>query len=111
MRGPAISAEEIEATVRGEPDPTSGYLIDMKDLKAVLNRTVVDDVDVEAVHRGVVAPAAQEHAHLVTVGHQAADEVGAEVTGRAGDEDLRADRRDALYADGLRAAWAKKYLS
>ena len=35
----------IEATVRGEPDPDSGYLIDMKDLKAVLSRTVVDDVD------------------------------------------------------------------
>ena len=35
----------IEAVVRGEPDPASGYLIDMKDLKAVLNRTVVDDVD------------------------------------------------------------------
>lgn len=35
----------VEAVVRGEPDPTSGYLIDMKDLKAILNRTVVDDVD------------------------------------------------------------------
>ncbi len=35
----------IEAAVRGEPDPASGYLIDMKDLKAILNRTVVDDVD------------------------------------------------------------------
>ena len=35
----------IEASVRGEPDPASGYLIDMKDLKAVLARTVVDDVD------------------------------------------------------------------
>jgi 6-pyruvoyltetrahydropterin/6-carboxytetrahydropterin synthase len=35
----------IEATVRGEPDPTSGYLIDMKDLKSILNRTVVDRVD------------------------------------------------------------------
>ena len=35
----------IEASVRGEPDPASGYLIDMKDLKTVLNRMVVDDVD------------------------------------------------------------------
>ena len=35
----------IEAAVRGEVDPDSGYLIDMKDLKAVLARTVVDDVD------------------------------------------------------------------
>jgi 6-pyruvoyltetrahydropterin/6-carboxytetrahydropterin synthase len=35
----------IEAVVRGEPDPVSGYLIDMKDLKGVLNRTVVDHVD------------------------------------------------------------------
>jgi 6-pyruvoyltetrahydropterin/6-carboxytetrahydropterin synthase len=35
----------IEAVVSGEPEPTSGYLIDMKDLKAVLSRTVVDHVD------------------------------------------------------------------
>ena len=35
----------IEASVRGEVDPDSGYLIDMKDLKSVLNRTVVADVD------------------------------------------------------------------
>jgi 6-pyruvoyltetrahydropterin/6-carboxytetrahydropterin synthase len=35
----------IEASVRGEVDPASGYLIDMKDLKTVLNRTVVNDVD------------------------------------------------------------------
>lgn len=35
----------LEAAVRGEVDPDSGYLIDMKDLKSVLNRTVVDDVD------------------------------------------------------------------
>jgi 6-pyruvoyltetrahydropterin/6-carboxytetrahydropterin synthase len=35
----------IEAAVRGEVDPASGYLIDMKDLKAVLKRRVVDDVD------------------------------------------------------------------
>jgi 6-pyruvoyltetrahydropterin/6-carboxytetrahydropterin synthase len=35
----------IEASVRGEVDPGSGYLIDMKDLKTVLNRMVVHDVD------------------------------------------------------------------
>ena len=35
----------IEAVVTGEVDPESGYLIDMKDLKAVLNQTVVDHVD------------------------------------------------------------------
>ena len=35
----------IEAAVRGEPDPASGYLIDMKDLKSILNTCVVDDVD------------------------------------------------------------------
>jgi 6-pyruvoyltetrahydropterin/6-carboxytetrahydropterin synthase len=35
----------IEAAVRGEVDPDSGYLIDMKDLKAILNQTVVDHVD------------------------------------------------------------------
>jgi len=35
----------IEASVRGEVDPDSGYLIDMKDLKDVLNTAVVADVD------------------------------------------------------------------
>ena len=35
----------IEASVRGEFDPDSGYLIDMKDLKDVLNTAVVADVD------------------------------------------------------------------
>jgi 6-pyruvoyltetrahydropterin/6-carboxytetrahydropterin synthase len=35
----------IEAVVQGDPDPESGYLIDMKDLKEVLKRTVVDHVD------------------------------------------------------------------
>ena len=35
----------LEVSVDGEPDPTTGYLIDMKDLKDVIRRTVVDDVD------------------------------------------------------------------
>ncbi len=35
----------IEASVRGAINPDSGYLIDMKDLKTVLNTTVVADVD------------------------------------------------------------------
>ncbi len=35
----------IEASVTGEVNPDSGYLIDMKDLKTILNRCVVDDVD------------------------------------------------------------------
>ena len=35
----------IEVSVDGEPDPETGYLIDMKDLKEVIRRTVVDDAD------------------------------------------------------------------
>lgn len=35
----------LEVTVEGEVDPETGYLIDMKDLKDVLRRTVVDEVD------------------------------------------------------------------
>jgi 6-pyruvoyltetrahydropterin/6-carboxytetrahydropterin synthase len=35
----------IEAAVTGEVDRETGYLIDMKDLKAILNQTVVDHVD------------------------------------------------------------------
>jgi len=35
----------IETAVTGDVDPETGYLIDMKDLKAVLNRVVVSEVD------------------------------------------------------------------
>ena len=35
----------LEVSVEGPVDPDSGYLIDMKDLKGVINRTVVDEVD------------------------------------------------------------------
>ena len=35
----------LEVTVEGGVDPDSGYLIDMKDLKAILTEAVVDDVD------------------------------------------------------------------
>jgi 6-pyruvoyltetrahydropterin/6-carboxytetrahydropterin synthase len=35
----------LEVSVGGEVDPDSGYLIDMKDLKSVINQTVVDEVD------------------------------------------------------------------
>ncbi|MEE4273410.1 MAG: 6-carboxytetrahydropterin synthase [Thermoanaerobaculales bacterium] len=35
----------IEVSVDGEPDPETGYLIDMKDLKDVIRNVVVDDVD------------------------------------------------------------------
>lgn len=36
---------ELKVTVAGEPDPESGYVIDLGDLKAVLNENVVDKVD------------------------------------------------------------------
>ncbi len=35
----------LDVTVEGEVDPDTGYLVDMKDLKQILYRTVVDDVD------------------------------------------------------------------
>jgi 6-pyruvoyltetrahydropterin/6-carboxytetrahydropterin synthase len=35
----------LEVSVEGEPDAATGYLIDMKDLKEILRRTVVNDVD------------------------------------------------------------------
>ena len=36
---------ELEVTVAGEPDPETGYVVDLGDLKAVLNEQVVDKVD------------------------------------------------------------------
>jgi 6-pyruvoyltetrahydropterin/6-carboxytetrahydropterin synthase len=35
----------LEAEVAGQVDPESGYLIDMKILKGIITRTVIDDVD------------------------------------------------------------------
>ncbi len=35
----------LEVTVEGEVNPETGYLIDMKDLKTILQRVVVDEVD------------------------------------------------------------------
>jgi 6-pyruvoyltetrahydropterin/6-carboxytetrahydropterin synthase len=63
-RNPALSEEEnralygeeanpaghghnyvVEVTVAGEPDPASGMVFDLKELKAVLNREVVEPMD------------------------------------------------------------------
>jgi len=35
----------LEVSVEGEVDPATGYLIDMKVLKDIIRRTVVDEVD------------------------------------------------------------------
>ena len=35
----------LEATVRGQPDPVTGYIIDLARLKQILNRTVADPCD------------------------------------------------------------------
>src|SRR5262245_23114351 len=35
----------LEATVRGQPDPVTGYIMDLSQLKKILNRAVVDKCD------------------------------------------------------------------
>ncbi len=35
----------LEVTVRGEPDPETGYLVDLKELKETIRREVLDKVD------------------------------------------------------------------
>jgi 6-pyruvoyltetrahydropterin/6-carboxytetrahydropterin synthase len=35
----------LEVTVRGEVDPTTGFVIDLKDLKELMNREVVETLD------------------------------------------------------------------
>ena len=35
----------LEATVRGQPDPATGYVIDLGELKRILHRAVVDPCD------------------------------------------------------------------
>jgi len=36
---------EIEVTVRGEPDATTGMVIDLKDLKSIVEREIIEQVD------------------------------------------------------------------
>ena len=36
---------ELEITVRGEPDPVTGMVIDLKELKHVVQREIIDKVD------------------------------------------------------------------
>lgn len=36
---------EIEVTVAGEPDPETGYVMDLGELKQLVNTRVIDDVD------------------------------------------------------------------
>jgi len=35
----------LEVTVAGEPDPKSGYLIDLKQLKRIINNEIIEKVD------------------------------------------------------------------
>ena len=35
----------LEVTVRGEPDPETGYIVDLAELKRILHRAVVDPCD------------------------------------------------------------------
>lgn len=35
----------LEVTVRGQPDPVTGYIIDLSELKKILHRAVVDKCD------------------------------------------------------------------
>ena len=35
----------LEVSVEGEPDPETGFLVDMKHLKEIIRRVVVNDVD------------------------------------------------------------------
>lgn len=35
----------LEVTVKGQPDPETGYVIDLKKLRDILNREIIDKVD------------------------------------------------------------------
>jgi 6-pyruvoyltetrahydropterin/6-carboxytetrahydropterin synthase len=43
----------LEATVRGEPDPETGYVIDLGDLKAILEKAVVVPCDHRNLNKDV----------------------------------------------------------
>jgi 6-pyruvoyltetrahydropterin/6-carboxytetrahydropterin synthase len=43
----------LEVTVKGEPDAKSGFVIDLKDLKAIMNREVLDVMDHRMLNKEV----------------------------------------------------------
>lgn len=43
----------LEVTVKGEPDARSGFVIDLKDLKAIMNREVLDVMDHRMLNKEV----------------------------------------------------------
>src|SRR5258707_4201064 len=43
----------VEVTVKGEPDAKSGFVIDLKDLKAIMNREVLDVMDHRMLNKEV----------------------------------------------------------
>lgn len=43
----------LEVTVKGEPDAKSGFVIDLKDLKAMMNREVLDVMDHRMLNKEV----------------------------------------------------------
>lgn len=69
---------EVEVTVCGEPDPVTGMVIDLKDLKEVMEREVIDKLDHKHLNfdvdfmRGIV-PTAENIA--VAIWRQAADKL------------------------------------
>ena len=58
----------LEVTLEGDPDPVTGMVIDLKELKAILNREVVDPFDHRFLNNEVppfdrVVPTAGKHRH------------------------------------------------
>jgi len=49
----------VEVTVRGEVDPMTGFLIDLKDLKEIMNREVMDTLDHRHLNREIAEFAGQ----------------------------------------------------
>ncbi|HYG98436.1 MAG TPA: 6-carboxytetrahydropterin synthase [Terriglobales bacterium] len=49
----------LEVTVKGDIDPKSGFVVDLKDLKEILNREVIDAFDHRFLNREVPEFAAQ----------------------------------------------------
>ena len=44
---------ELEVTVCGEPDPKTGMVIDLKELKDIINRYIIDHVDHKHLNQDV----------------------------------------------------------
>ena len=102
----------LEVTVKGEIDPTTGFVVDLKELKDILNREVVDAMDHRHLNKEVPEFAEQDshhrehcHRHLAAAGAEAA---GRETASGAALRDARPVR--GFLRRSMKAHLTRRYM-